>query len=268
MGFASTSDLVAPDLVRIRHLFVNCYLVGSTRGWVLVDAALPGAAGVILDAAAARFGPASRPEAIVLTHGHFDHVGELSALVSRWDVPVYAHELELPHLTGVADYPPPDPTVGEGALALMSGLYPRKAINLGPRVRPLPADGAVPGLAAWHWIHTPGHSEGHVSLWRGQDRCLLAGDAFVTVKQESLYAVALQQQEINGPPAYFTPDWIAARESVRSLADLQPEVAATGHGTPMRGLALRSGLDRLAADFDRVAVPARGRYVPDELRPQ
>jgi glyoxylase-like metal-dependent hydrolase (beta-lactamase superfamily II) len=268
MGFASATDLAARDVVRIRHLFVNCYLVGTTRSWILVDAALPGAAGVILDAAAARFGPTAVPEAIVLTHGHFDHVGALSSLLSRWDVPVFAHERELPHLTGLADYPPPDPTVGEGAMALMSGLYPSAAIDLGARVRPLPDDGSVPGLAGWRWLPTPGHSDGHVSLFRDDDRCLLAGDAFVTVKQESLYAVALQQQQVNGPPAYFTPDWIAARDSVRQLAELRPEVAATGHGTPMSGQALRSGLDRLAADFERVAVPARGRYVPDEMRPQ
>lgn len=94
-------------------------------------------------------------------------------------------------------------------------------------------------MPGWHWIHTPGHTPGHVSLFREDDRCLIAGDAFVTVKQESLYAVATQEQEIHGPPAHFTPDWAAARQSVERLARLPPAIAATGHGTPMRGLEMR-----------------------------
>jgi glyoxylase-like metal-dependent hydrolase (beta-lactamase superfamily II) len=111
------------------------------------------------------------------------------------------------------------------------------------------------------WIHTPGHTAGHVSLFRDDDRCLIAGDAFVTVKQESLYAVATQEREVHGPPAYFTPDWANARRSVERLAALEPAIAATGHGTPMRDQELREGLDRLARAFDRIAVPDQGRYV-------
>src|SRR5690554_6666584 len=136
------------------------------------------------------------PRAIILTHGHFDHVGAFPELLEHWDVPVYAHPLEAPHLTGEEDYPPPDPSVGEGAMALMSFAYPNKAIDLGDRLQPLAADGSVEAMPGWRWIHTPGHTKGHVSLFREADRCLIAGDAFVTVKQESLYAVATQTQSI------------------------------------------------------------------------
>lgn len=117
-------------------------------------------------------------------------------------------------------------------------------------------------MPGWRWIHTPGHTKGHVSLFREDDRCLIAGDAFVTVKQESLYAVATQEQEIHGPPAYFTPDWNAARQSVERLAQLRPSIAATGHGTPMRGEELGRALEKLLMDFDEIAVPNQGRYVP------
>lgn len=119
----------------------------------------------------------------------------------------------------------------------------------------------MPDVAGWRWVQTPGHTQGHVSLFRDEDRCLIAGDAFVTTQQESLYAVATQQEEVHGPPAYFTPDWAAARRSVEHLAALAPAIAATGHGTPMRGAALRDGLARLVTRFDEIAVPARGRYV-------
>lgn len=261
MTLTSTVDQVTPDLVRLRHLFVNLYFWGDPDGWVLIDAGLAGAADSIRRTAEERFRAGCPPRAIVLTHGHFDHVGALGTLLEQWDVPVYAHRLELPHLTGAADYPPPDPTVGKGVMALLSFAYPNKAIDLGERVRALPEDGTVPGMPGWRWVPTPGHTAGHVSLFRDRDRCLIAGDAFVTTQQESLYAVVTQEEEIHGPPAYFTPDWAAARRSVETLAALEPRIAATGHGTPLRGPGLREGLTRLATHFGEIAVPAHGRYV-------
>jgi hypothetical protein len=70
----------------------------------------------------------------------------------------------------------------------------------------------------------------------------------------------VQREIVWRPPAYYTPDWRSARESVRRLAALQPEVAATGHGHPMRGIELRDGLHALAEQFEAVR-PHRGRYV-------
>jgi hypothetical protein len=75
------------------------------------------------------------------------------------------------------------------------------------------------------------------------------------------YAVATQAPELHGPPAYFTQDWAAARASVAILAALEPDVALTGHGRPMRGAQLRGALHELAENFDIVAVPGRGTYV-------
>jgi glyoxylase-like metal-dependent hydrolase (beta-lactamase superfamily II) len=261
MAVTITVDEATSDLTRLRFLFVNIYLCGTPGSWVLIDGGLRGCAGTIMKVAADRFGEDLPPQAIVLTHGHFDHVGALPKLFEHWDVPVYAHRLELPHLTGQSEYPPPDPTVGEGAMALMSFAYPNAASDFGARVKPLPDDGSVPHMPGWRWIHTPGHTAGHISLFRDGDRCLIAGDAFVTVKQESLYAVATQEREVHGPPAYFTPDWANARRSVERLAALEPAIAATGHGTPMRNHELREGLNRLVRQFDRIAVPERGRYV-------
>jgi glyoxylase-like metal-dependent hydrolase (beta-lactamase superfamily II) len=260
-------ESLAPDVGRLRIGFVNVYLAGTPKAgssraaWVLVDAGLPMGAAQILSVASHRFGEDSRPAAIILTHGHFDHVGALEPLLAVWDVPVYAHTLELPFLTGRADYPPPDPTVGRGLMARLAPLFPERGLDLGGRVQPLPANGVVPGLPGWRWTHTPGHSPGHISLFRPADRLLLAGDAVTTTRQESVFSVAAQRQELSGPPAYFTIDWQKARQSVSTLAALGPALIGTGHGAPLRGRQAASRLTALARDFDSRARPRRGRYV-------
>jgi glyoxylase-like metal-dependent hydrolase (beta-lactamase superfamily II) len=255
---------VARDVAGVQLSMVNVYFIGppkaGDRGWVLVDAGMPTSEHAIVREAERRFG-SSRPAAIILTHGHFDHVGSAQALSDLWDAPIYAHRLEMPYITGRSPYPPQDPTVDGGAVAkLLSRLFPKGPFDLGSRVQILPQDGSVPGLSGWRWIHTPGHAPGHVSLFREEGRVLIVGDAFVTMRQESLTSVITRKPEVWRPPAYFTPDWEAARTSVEALAQLDPEVAATGHGIPMSGARLRRGLNDLVEHFDEV-MPDHGRYV-------
>ncbi|PLR99118.1 MBL fold metallo-hydrolase [Bacillus sp. T33-2] len=260
-------DSIAPDVHYMTIQIVNlCFvgLLGETSDWVLVDAGMPKSTHKIMEEAANLFGEGRPPRAIILTHGHFDHVGALEDLVERWNVPVYAHEFELPFLTGQQNYPEPDPSVEGGLLAKVSAIYPHEGIDLGNHVKPLPADGTVPEMPGWKWIHTPGHTPGHIALFRDEDRVLIAGDAFVTTKQESLYKVLVQEKEISGPPRYLTPDWQSAKQSVIKLEALKPAAAITGHGRPMAGTELSSNLEKLARDFDTIAKPDHGRYVKDK----
>jgi glyoxylase-like metal-dependent hydrolase (beta-lactamase superfamily II) len=94
---------VTQGMTRLALGIVNAYLIGEAGGpWVLVDAGTPGNAEKIRAAAQERFGQGARPEAIVLTHGHADHSGCAAELSDSWDVPIYAHRLEVPFLTGLS----------------------------------------------------------------------------------------------------------------------------------------------------------------------
>lgn len=248
-------DHIAEGLIGLRIVLVNVFAVQSQDGWTLIDAGLQFSSDRIRRWAEQHFGPGSRPQSIILTHGHFDHVGSLNQLANAWDVPVYVHSIEMPYVTGKAKYPPPDPSVGGGAMSLLAPFYPRGPIDLSGRAVALPADHSVPGLPGWHWVHTPGHTDGHVSFFRERDRTLIVGDAFCTTKQESLTAIATQRPELHGPPAYYTSNWDAARDSVQKLAMLRPLTVAPGHGRPMSGDEVADALTKLAADFDIVARP-------------
>lgn len=134
-------------------------------------------------------------------------------------------------------------------------------ICLSYRAAALPADGSIPGMAGWEWIHTPGHTEGHISLFREEDRVLIAGDAFSTTKQESLWSVITQREQISGPPKYLTTDWEAAEKSVKHLKDLNPSLVIPSHGKPMKGEELTKHLELLVSHFSEIAKPEQGRFV-------
>lgn len=153
-----------------------------------------------------------------------------------------------------------------GMVAKMSPMFPVEPIDLGSHVQSLPNDGTVPYLSDFKWIHVPGHTEGQVALFREKDRLLIAADAFVTTKQESLYKMMMQKKELHGPPKYLTTDWSAAKESVRKLALLEPAIAITEHGVLMEGTELRENLQKLVDNFDEMAVPKHGKFVDDKKK--
>jgi glyoxylase-like metal-dependent hydrolase (beta-lactamase superfamily II) len=248
---------IAPDLAWIRTSISNVYLIGNRQGWILADTGVVGYADTIRQAAEDRFGADTGPNAIVLTHGHYDHSAGALELAKHWNVPVYAHVLEFPYLTGQSAYPRKDPTVG-GAMGFLSRFFPSRTINIGEVLQDLPLSGEVPGVDGWMTVFTPGHAPGHVCFWREADGALVAGDAMATADLDSWYGLVSQKQRISRPGSPFTYDWGQARASVRALADLRPKLLACGHGEPIVGAHVAAELEQFAQTF---TPPAHGRYV-------
>ena len=256
---------VAAGVSRLSVYGSNVYFVQSDTSWVLVDTAWAwGNCGrAIRQAAEALFGPNARPTAILLTHIHPDHDGSALELARTWDCPVYVHPDELPlttaDLAGLEQYA--NPLDRWLILPLLRALPRERVASMRARAslkdvaRAFDPGASVPGLPDWTCIPTPGHSPGHIALFRERDRVLIAGDAVLTADAGSLQGLLglglrFGRPHVFGPPGYTNWDQRATDASVAVLAALEPRVLATSHGAPMAGEGVARELRALA---DRVA---------------
>ena len=189
---------------------MNVYLVGD----VLVDAASRHAARRILRQLDGR--PLG---AHVVTHAHPDHQGATHAVCERRGAPLWAGERDADALEDgrVAERQPDHPMNRLSEWAFAGPPHP-----VALRLR---EGDAVAGFAV---LDTPGHSAGHISLWRESDRTLLLGD--VAFGCNPLTGVP----GLHEPPDFFTPDPPRNRESLRRLGELGPALVLFGHGPPLR----------------------------------
>lgn len=132
----------------------------------------------------------------VVRIGQQNSVGSVKKLSELWDVPVYIHQMEMPYVTGKKDYPVADPSVDEGMVAKMSPAFPHTSIDISFHAVALPNDGSVPGMPGWKWIHTPGHTEGHVSLFREKDNVLI--DNHTSIQYLLLFRSHFANQMLQG----------------------------------------------------------------------
>jgi glyoxylase-like metal-dependent hydrolase (beta-lactamase superfamily II) len=235
-------------------LRANVYFMESGGGWVLIDAGAAGSGPTIREAAAALFGPGVAPAAILLTHDHTDHAGAVRDLAETWDVAVWIHPDELPLAVGAMaafhDYANPlDRWVILPFMRLLGSERADAVIARGSLkgvVLPLNLGAGLPGLPDWDLIPTPGHTPGHIALFRRSDRVLITGDALLTMNVNSPLGFVARQPRLCPPPRFTSWDWPLATRSMRRLAELRPAVIASGHGVPMAGAGIAEGLARYA----------------------
>lgn len=189
---------------------INVYLAGD----VLIDAGSRHAAGRILRQLSGR-----EVNLHALTHAHADHQGSSHELCQKLDLPLWCGELDA---AAVEDGRIRERMPDHPLNSLIGKLFPGPPH---PVARRLHEGDAVAGFEV---LDTPGHSAGHISFWRGDDRTLICGDVFTNM--DTVTGVP----GLHEPKSFFTPDPERNRESMRRLAELEPELVCFGHGRPLR----------------------------------
>ena len=210
---------------------INSYLIEESGQVTIVDAGVSGLFRELPRELASMGRTIEDVRALVLTHGHSDHVGFAERIRTDRGVPVSVHEADAALARGEV----PNPSKGFGRVkvgpltrflwfGLLHGAL--RTQHLG-EVSTF-GEGAtldVPGSP--RVILTPGHTPGSAALHIPSHDVLMVGDAFAT------YAVTTGA---GGPRiAPFTADEAEALASLARIEDVTASLALPGHGDPWTG---------------------------------
>jgi hydroxyacylglutathione hydrolase len=190
---------------------INVYLAGS----VLIDAATRFAARRVLRRMR------GRDVALhALTHAHPDHQGASHAICEALRIPLWCGEADAVAME----------TRGEIMARMprhwLSGSVGR--LWTGP---PHPVSRRLregDSVGSFTVIETPGHTAGHLSFWREDDRVLITGDVLCNVN------IWNGREMLREPEAIFTLDPLENRRSAGRFLALEPRLVCFGHGPPLR----------------------------------
>lgn len=147
------------------------------------------------------------PEAILLTHGHFDHVWGVERLLEQFSIPVYLHPADKPLVeNGAAGFR------GMEDFRMFRHSFPTVDISDG---QPLQLAGI-----SLQVLHTPGHTPGSVCYYVAEDNLLLSGD--------TLFAGSIGRTDLPGG------DYDALMQSIQEKLLSLPGCTDVlpGHGQP------------------------------------
>ena len=230
-----SAERLAEGMYRCGTRFVNWYVIDDGGRLTVVDAGLPGYWSQFDDVLRAIGRSRDDVAAVVLTHGHGDHVGFAERVRAELGVPVWIHGADRE-------------MAGEGKQQKREGSplpnlrYPfayRFLVHFvasgGARIPPVGElelyEGGqqidVPGRPLA--IHTPGHTEGMCALHFESHRVLVLGDALCNLNPMT---------GGTGPqllPRAFNVDTARARDSLDRLESVDAPLAVFGHGDPWTG---------------------------------
>jgi glyoxylase-like metal-dependent hydrolase (beta-lactamase superfamily II) len=156
----------------------------------------------------------------VLTHAHPDHQGASHNVCERLGIPFWVGEAdadaaENPELIGERQ---PDHPIAQ--------LFFKTCTGPGHPVDRKLVEGDT--VAGFQVLHVPGHSAGHIALWRESDGVLIAGDVLNSANPFTGIP------GLRVPYDFFTPDPAENRRSAKRLGELEPKLVLLGHGPPYR----------------------------------
>jgi len=223
---------VAEGVHRIEDAYTNWYLLEEEGRLTVVDAGVPSSWRSLHEALARLGRGAGDIEAIVLTHGHFDHVGFAERARSELGVPVYVHENDAPLTAHPWRYDhersrAPYLATRTGAFPIVAELLRNRAFWPAP-VREVVRyeNGTLPVPGSPEILFTPGHTLGHCALHLPDRDVVIAGDALVTLDPYTAR---------RGPRLVARAATVDSERNLRALdaiAETGVRTLLVGHGEP------------------------------------
>ena len=214
---------IANNLYRLPTLgsFNNSYaFVNSDSSVTLVDCGLEGSYKKLIKDLA-RIGKHPKDvKNIILTHAHDDHVGGAAKMIQECDVKnVLMHE-EDSHLPPTGKTPPRDDSRFSGKIMK---LIPDKGYEPFAITKKLKDGEIIDTAGGLKVIHTPGHTDGHISLLHLESETLITGDSIFNMTSRMTWALS-----------GFCVNYKQSQETAKKFLDLDFKNACFTHGPEIR----------------------------------
>jgi len=243
-----TPEQVVPGVWRAGTKFVNWYAVdGGADGLTLVDAGLPRYREQLMPTLAAIGRTPSDVRAVVLTHGHIDHIGMAAALAEA-GATIHLHPADVPLAraprTNTSQRPAWHYLKWPASWAFVTHAVAQGVSKPDPMPEAVPlSDGStadVPGSPVV--THVPGHTDGSCVLEFREHGVVFVGDLLCTVSPVT-WRPADPQLQTRGS----NRDSDVAMRSLDRMQDVASRVVLPGHGPPWR-----DGVEAAAASARRI----------------